>query len=484
MIIDQINKRWQGPGGCGQLLRIAFPLILSTAAHTVQLFVDSVFLMHSSSEEMAAASLAGLIGFTICSVFFGIAGYVNTFVAQYSGANQLKRVGPAVWQGIYFALGAGLIVWTIIPLGPTLFTWAQHDPAIKIHEITYFRIMCFGAPVMLLNTTIGTFFTGRGKTLTVMWANFLGVAINIALDYCLIFGHFGFPRWGIAGAGYATVIAGVVSAGVMMVLFFVKRNRLQYATLSGWRIDIGIFRRLLRYGGPSGIHFFLEITAFSIFMIFIGRIDKIALEATAVTFRINMLAFLPLIGLGIAITTLTGQALGSEKPAIAKRTAWSGITLATMYTSIMATCYYFFPDVFLSLFTPKDPSTLAHFNNDIAPLARQLLCFIAIYTIFDGGNIVFSAVLKGAGDTRFVMIVCVTLSWLLMVLPPYLAIKYQWGPHGGLHVSWGFLTAYIATVSFVFLGRFLHGKWQTMRVIETQSPPNISVLPDAPLSEI
>ena len=117
------------------------------------------------------------------------------------------------------------------------------------------------------------------------------------------------------------------------------------------------------------------------------------------------------------------------------------------------------------------------------PVAVKLLAFVAVYMVFDGANILFSAALKGAGDTRFVMVVAVSLSWIVMVLPTYLTVRYRWGPQGGLYAAWFFTTAFVCIVSWVFLGRFLRGKWKRMRVIETAPPVVPSDLPDVPIVE-
>jgi MATE family multidrug resistance protein len=102
----------------------------------------------------------------------------------------------------------------------------------------------------------------------------------------------------------------------------------------------------------------------------------------------------------------------------------------------------------------------------VEPIIKNLLCFVAVYCIFDTGNIIFAAALKGAGDTRFVMLISVALSWLIMVLPDYFIIHYRWGPGDGLYLAWTFTSAYVCILAIIFWLRFLQGKWKTMRVIE------------------
>jgi len=462
-MINRVQQRIVGPGGCYQVLKMAFPLILSTGAHTVQMFIDRTFLARHNLDEMTAAMPAGIFAFTFVSLVMGTVTYVNTFVAQYTGSNQPQRVGPAVWQGLILAAAGAVLMLGLLPVAPKLFHAMDHDPDVIPHEIIYFRIMCLGALTVLISSTISGFFTGRGKTWTVLYVNAAATVVNVFLDYCLIFGHFGFPEWGIKGAGVATIIASAFGASIFMYLFLRPSYRLRYHTLSA-RFDPGLFRRLIRYGLPNGIQFMLDILAFALFVALIGRIDKLSLTATTMTFQINMLAFMPMIGMGIAVSALVGQALGANNPALAQRTVWSAFYMTYAYMILVALGYWFLPGLFLAPF--KGDANAADFAQ-IAPLAKNLLCFVAFYCLFDTGNIIFSAGLKGAGDTRFVMYMSVVLSWIIMVLPSYLAIKFAWGSGDGLYVAWTFVTAYVCILSVAFMLRFLHGKWKTMRVIES-----------------
>ncbi len=101
---QSLNNRWRCEGGYREVLAIAIPLILSTGAWGIQHFVDRMFLTWYSPEAIAAAMPAGILNFTIMSLFLGTAGYVSTFVAQYHGASRCERIGPILWQGMYVAI--------------------------------------------------------------------------------------------------------------------------------------------------------------------------------------------------------------------------------------------------------------------------------------------------------------------------------------------------------------------------------------------
>jgi MATE family multidrug resistance protein len=460
-MIRNIKNRWAEKSGYHEIFKIAFPLILSTGSWSLQHFIDRMFLTWYSPAAIAAALPASMVNWTLMSVFVGIAAYVNTFVAQYYGAKRLDRIGPAVWQGIYLSISTVAVVLPFYALAEGIFTIFNHTPEVIELEIIYFRILLYGVPFAVMANAISSFFSGLGKTWTVMWVNFLGTGINILLDYLLIFGYLGFPEMGIAGAGWATAIAVTFMAAIFFFLFSKRRLNLEYHTLNGWRFDKSLFRRLIRYGLPNGLQFLLEILAFTIFILLIGNIGMAELAASNIAININSLAFMPIYGLTIAVSTLVGQYLGDNKPALAEKATWSAFHLAFAFFGLLALGYFFFPQVFIWPFAVQANS--ADFG-PIRQFTEVLLRFVAVYCLFDAGNMIFSGALKGAGDTRFVAVASVGLSWGVMIVPSLTALYVF---DSGLYGLWLLVTLYIVGLCFVFLWRFKKGFWKSMRVIET-----------------
>lgn len=470
---------WARPAGYRDVLRIAVPLALSTGSWSIQHFVDRMFLSWYSTAALAASPPAGMFAFTVMSFFVGTASYTNAFVAQYHGAGRSRRVGPAIWQAIYFTLAAGLFLMLFGRLGDGIFRLVGHEAQIRDLESRYFRIIMLAAVFPVYNNALSAYFTGLGRTWPVMWVNATITGVNLTLDYALIFGNWGFPELGIEGAAWATNIANGCGAVVYSTLVFSKRANREHATRSGWRFDRDLFRRLMRFGAPSGLHLMLEIMAFSFFYFIMGRIGTKELAATVLAFQINTLAFLPMLGFGFATTAMVGQWLGRNKPDLAARATWSSFHLTFAYMATIASLYVVAPSLFIYPFASKaDPAQFA----EVARLARLILFFVAAYLVFDTMNVIFAAALKGAGDTRFVMSTSVALAWSVMVLPAWLLAERA---GGGVFIAWTFCAAYICILGLVFLARFLRGKWRTMRVIERPTPgPIASPLPETPMSEV
>lgn len=472
--MSYLARRWNGEGGYREVLAVATPLILSTAAWAVQHFVDRMFLSWYSPETVAASMPAGILYFSIVSLFMGTAGYVNTFVAQYHGAGRNHRIGPVLWQGIHVSILGGLAVAALIPLSTPIFELVGHEPNVQQHEVEYFRILCLGGFPVIASSAISGFFAGRGKTWPVMWVNTLFTAVNLVLDFGLIFGHWGLPELGMQGAGIATVLASIVSFFVYMAIISMRSNNEIYHTLKGWRPEKELFWRLLRFGFPSGVQFFLEMAGFTAFILLVGRLGTKSLAATNIAFNINTLAFMPMIGFGVAVSVLVGRYVGSDRIELAERSVYSGFQMTLLYMTTIAAGYVLAPDIFVAPFAAQADSE--HFS-EIYTLTVILLRFVAIYCVFDTMNIIFASAIKGAGDTRFVMFMVVIASICGLAIPTYLAIVVF---GYGLTVSWVIVTAYVIILGFVFFGRFLSGRWKCMRVIEDPKrfPSRRSECPD------
>jgi MATE family multidrug resistance protein len=385
------------PGGKMELFKLALPLILSQSFMTVQVFIDTILLSWHNPKEMAATVPAVMWYW----LFFGIlqvtAGYVSTFVAQYTGANRPHRVGPAVWQGIIFAVITGLLFLVVVPLAPYMIAMGGHTPEMQRLETIYLQYFAFAALPMLVMSAINGFFSGRGQTWTVLGIEAFGTAVNIVLAILLIFGNAGFPKMGIAGAGLATVIGSWAAALLALGLFLRKKYRAEFHT-GTWRIEPDLFRRLMKFGGPAGMQVFLDVLVFHCFLQLVGRLGDAELGATSLTIRLNMIAFLPMLGLGQAVSILVGQRLGENKPEIAEKSTYSGLVLMFAYMMLVAAVYVLFPQFLVSAFKPDagpdKADELAKFAA-IAAIVPALLLYVAFYSVVDSVNLAFAFALRG-----------------------------------------------------------------------------------------
>ncbi len=459
-----LGEMWSGPGGGREVLAVAYPLILSQMSYTVQTFVDRVFLTWYSPEAMAGAVTGAISTWAVIGLFLATGEYLTTFVAQYLGARRDERIGAAMWQGIYFALGAGVVVAALAWLAPVYFDRTGHPPGVRDAEVTFAVILLRSAAAPILMATLASFFAGRGETHVILRVNVLATAVTVVLDYLWIFGHGGFPRWGVAGAAWATVVSQVVGALVYLGLILRRPHRERFRTLEAWRLEPRLLGRLLRFGLPAGLQFSLEIFAFSLFLVIVGRIGTAALAASGIAFGLNTIVFFPMLGLGIGVSSLVGRYLGANQPELAERSTWSGFWMSLAYMTLCSAVYVGAPRLLLVPFGwGADAASFA----EVAALTAVLLRFVAVYSIFDMMNVVFAAGLKGAGDTTYPLALTIVLSWGAMLVPAYVACVMF---HAGVLAAWTTASAYVVFLGLLMVRRFRAGGWKTLRVIEPHVP--------------
>lgn len=465
----------RGAGGYRELLTLAVPLMISAGTQSLMHIVDRIFLTWYSHEALAAALPAGLLFWAMLSLPYGVAQYVNTFVAQYEGAERRGRVSASVWQGIWFAILSGGLLTMAAPLGSPLFQWIGHEPAVSVQESVYFFWLCWGAIPALLTTALSCFFSGRGQMLTVSLVNLGAVLSNVVLDYAMIFGWGPIPSWGIAGAAIATNISSCCSVLIYGWLLLRPAIDREYHFLRAWKPDASLFRRMMRYGLPSGYNLFVDIAGFTVFIMIIGWIGKGELAATNIAFNLNTLAFIPVLGMSIAVSTLVGQRLGENRPDLAAKSARRGFIVSAIYMMLFGMIYITLPDLLLLPYARHANTGEADSVpfTEIHATVVVLLRFVALYSFFDAMAIIFGSAIRAAGDTVFSMLFTLCCSVGLLVIPTWTSWNF-YGP--SLIWSWAFCSLYVIAMGLGFFARFLQGKWKSMRVIEPL-PDDVATTP-------
>jgi len=448
-------------GSYRSVLRVSLPLVISMTTTVVMTFTDRVFLANYSIDAIAAALPAGITAFVFLSFFADTAGYCNVFVAQYTGAGALPRVGSALWQAIYFALAAWLIMIGISFLGGPLFRLVGHSAEVQALEVIYFKVLCIGSGVHIVGMSFSSFFTGRGVTRPVMIIYIIAMFLNVPLDYALINGFWIFPELGILGAAIATVFSWTTAAVMLGIFVFSRENNQLFKVFDNRRLDVDLFRRLLRYGIPSSLQFSMDVFGFVFFILMVGRIGKEELAITNIGIALDSVSFRPLIGFALGTSTLVGQALGRNRPSEAVAAARATMVIVASYISVLVLLYLTLPLPLLELFRPGDVGP-AEFEA-IRERGVVVLRFVAAYLLLDGIYMISTAVLKGAGDTRFIMWSIGLISFFGMILPIYIGIEIF---RMGLYYAWGCTVFFLCQLAAVTCWRFYQGKWKTMRVIE------------------
>lgn len=441
-----------------EVINMSWPIIMGSLSFTVMQFVDQMMVARLGTAEFAAVGPSGLWTYTFATFLLGMVSCVTTFVAQSIGRGEPENCGRYAWQGIYLSLASGLVAMACWPLAGPFFRSMGHSAEVTEMEIIYFRYRMLGFIFMTWQGALAGFFQAIARPHIPMWAGVIANVVNIGLDYVLIFGKFGFPEMGIAGAAIATVISQVVQALYLQMAFYAKSVDSQYNTRNGYALDLVRMGELFRIGWPAGLTWFMDIFNWGIFTSYIvGRIGDgqtpLAAHNVAITFM--QLSFMPVVGIHHAVAPLVGQYVGRQDIPRAKDRAYIALRLGMVYMFSIGIVMALAGRPLITLFFGEDHSV------DVVRLGHQLLMLAALFQAFDAVNIVMSGALRGAGDTRWMALVSFIGGYCGFLPMAYLfAFGFGWGALG----AWIGATIYVIGLSGVLFGRFHGERWRHVRI--------------------
>jgi len=439
------------------IIAIALPMVLSQTSETINLFVDRLFLSRLGKFHIAGAMSGGLTAFNVMSLFIGIIGYVNAVVAQNDGAGIRRNCARATAQSIRLAFVGWPILMLMIPLVRLFFNAMGHVPEQIALEMTYFRILIFGSIFGLIRHTLAGFFIGLGRTRVVMIANALGMLVNIPANWILIFGKLGMPALGIVGAAYGTLLGSAAIMFILLGIYLSSSYRKKYGTAVELKFDKPLMMILLRYGTPAGLETFFNITAFNFFVQLLYSYGANTAAAVAIVFNYDILAFIPMMGLGFAATTLAGRYVGAGDIGGAEHSTRLTLFITWIYAATMMLVFVIGANSLVSIFT----SGLEGGKSDVAPLARMMLRLAALYTLGDATQLIYAGALRGAGDTRFVMWISVGTHWIFAGIAWFL-VKVL----GISAVSiWVVFICFVLILGVGMMLRYRLGGWRKMSLV-------------------
>jgi len=431
---------------------LAVPFVLTQLLFSTMGLVDAAIVGRLGATELAAVGLSGTWIWTLSSFFIGASSVVQTFVAQYHGADREHECGAWAWQGLGSTVPFAFLTGVLLFLGADGFV-ALISPSETIAPLAtdYLRARAFGLPGFTAAVAMASFFRGIGDARTPLVATFVANVVNAALCAGLVYGWLGLPELGVLGAGIATSIAEWLYLGIVAFAFLRPEVRSRFAT--SWqapRLDPIV--RLWRIGMPVGGQWVIEMLAYSIFTTLIARMGDAAMAASHAFGQLASLSFMQAAGISSATATLVGRYIGAGEPDRAAQRFRSSLVLGGSAGAAIAIAFLVAPAFLVEVFS-RDPAVVA--------LGVPLLTIGAFYQLFDAFSVLSDGALRGAGDTRWPFVVRCLASWLIF-LPAAWLLAYRFDL--GLSGAWigGLFSS--ATLAVVLYLRFASGAWRRIRI--------------------
>jgi len=445
------------PGSYCQVLVLAYPIVLTMLSQTLMWLADTMMVGRIGVAQLGAVGIGGMMTWTFFAFFNGLMSSTNTFVAQDYGAKQYGDIGKMVWHFIYIAAASYVVLLILAFASDHLLKLISLSAETAEYSSAYMRIRLYSGIGVFVSFTLAGFFRGIGNTITPMWIAIISNILNVVANYLLIFGKLGLPRLEVTGAALATAISSMLSAVLYLIVYLSEKYNKPYFTRAFYRLEIAQIRRIFRVGLPMGIQFFLDTASFTVFLAFIADMGKkmgseVPLAASNAAMTLMSTTFMPLIGASIATTTLVGQFIGAKQLEHARKSGYTAIKLGCFYAMLVVVNYFVFPRQLISLIS-KDP--------EVINLGARILMLAGIFLISDGFGICSNGALRGAGDTRFIMIIGLSYAWFLF-LP--LAYFLGYTLKGGVIGAWIGATIYIIIYGITVFLRFHGGKWESIKI--------------------
>jgi multidrug resistance protein, MATE family len=437
------------------VLKISSPAIAGLSSQMVVAVVETAMVgrLENTSVVLAAMGLGVLASWAITSVFSSLATGTHVMVARRAGEQDYQGAGDVLNNSLVLALVLG------IAFGAAGYLFSENildvfssDPAVPIAGAPYLQWRFVGLLFFLFVVSYRGFFNGIGHTKIFMYSAVVINLSNIILNYLLVFGSFGFPRMGLAGAGCSYAVSNVIGCGFFVIATFFPMYRKTYRYYSSFNIQRSITSKIVKISIPVSLQNMMILIGFLLFVAITGLIGTAEQAASQVVITALFMSFLPCFGFGIGAQTLVGQSIGNGNHHLAKRYGIEAAKLATYFTVVLGAIFILVPDLVIALITN---------NPVVANAARPILQIAGAAQIFYASGIVLAHSLQAGGATVYVMMIEVLTHWIIFLPVCYaIGVILGWGLVG----AWMALPVYVISYSVLMLVKYRSDSWLFMTV--------------------
>jgi MATE family multidrug resistance protein len=422
---------------------LAVPVALSQLGLMVMVLVDTFMVGRLGPAAIGGAGVGSAIfyGFTL----FGSGTLLGLDypVAYAHGRGELEKCHYWLVQALYLSFLLSIPLVGVIWLTREWLPQAGLDPESTRAAIDFLWTLTPSLPLSLFFLAFRQYLAAMSDVRVTTWILVVANVANVVFDWLLIFGNLGFPRLGVAGAGWATSLTRFVMLIVIVVYTFRRDRRLKLglARASG-RLDVAGLRELMRLGLPAGFQGLIRAAVFTVATPLAGRFGSLALAAHTIVLNVASFSYMVPVGISAAASVLVGQALGRGRPTEAREAGWTAIAFGGALMAFAGLGFYLVGGPIVGLFTD---------NPEVIDIGRRILLLAAFWQVADAVQVVAMGALRGAGDTRSPLPANAIGFWAVG-LPAACALAF-WGGQGVLGL-WAGLTSGLITVSIFVTTRW------------------------------
>ncbi|MBK8253456.1 MAG: MATE family efflux transporter [Polyangiaceae bacterium] len=442
------------PPSVRTLITLALPMIVSRSTQVVVGVSDAVMVADLGEGALAATTAGALNTFAVLILPMGTTFIVSSFASQLFGKGDLKGARRFGIYGLFLGLFTELLCLVSIPFIPWVLGQLPYAPDVRQLMTTYLQVRLAAGGAAIGIEALSNYYGGLGKTSYAMYANIAAMVLNVAGNYLLIKGHFGFPAMGVKGAALASAVSTTIAFAGFFVWFLRGGVATRAAGLS-WR-EMG---RMLRFGIPSGLNWFFEFSAFNVFVnVVVAGLGTTSLAALMAVMQINSVSFMPAFGIASAGAILVGQAIGAEAKQDVGRIVRMTFFTTAAWQGLVSISYLAVPELLFRPFA-TDPVN----SQKLIQIGVHMLMLSTIWQLCDSAASTLAEALRAAGDTAFTLWARTIIAWVIFVPGSYISVRYF---KLGEAAATLWLAAYLGLLAAVLFFRFRSDAWKELKLVE------------------
>ena len=428
--------------------------MLGSAAQNIIALSDSVFLYHVSEQDFAAIGFVGVFYLIISAIGFGFSKGGQIIIARRVGQGADNQVGRTFYAMLYFELALAVIMFLFMVYGcQYLFDIMVDSRVIYGKSLDYISYRSFGVFASYAGVAIVALYTGVARPIFIIYDALLLIVVNIVLNYILIFGKFGFPEMGIAGAGLASTIAEYVAIIAFFIYMLYDKKNVHYKLFELPDIDVQLIKQILKLGAPIVAQAVVSLGSWFIFFSIVENIGERELAMTNLARMVYLILSIPCWGYATGVNTIVSNVIGQGKNRRVELAIWKTAKLCWFTTMVLAVPILFFPEFFLyPLLGGQDMSLVT----ETRPIFYILFLILTVFSI---GGIYFNG-LAGTGAT-FTGLKIQMISAVVYLIYITVTINVL---NMGLRTAWFAEIIYWALMTAMTVWYLKRGTWQKLRV--------------------
>ncbi|TNG93908.1 MATE family efflux transporter [Pasteurellaceae bacterium USgator11] len=427
-----------------QLIKIALPILIAQIAQSSMGMIDTIMAGRVSAADMAAISIGASIWFPLVLFGHGLLLALPPTIAYLNGSGQRKRIAHQVRQGIWIVLLISIPLFALIYNSYVIVDFMGMEPRLATISSQYLQAMAFGIVPYLLMINFRGLNDGLAKTKPAMVIGFIGLLLNIPLNYIFIYGKLGLPAFGAVGCGIATALVNWLMMLMILIYCYRAKNQKDLKLFPKLleKPDWLTLRKLLNLGVPIALTLCAEVTLFTIVSLLIAPLGANVVASHQITLQTSSFVFMLPLSISMATTILVGQRLGEQNVEGAKQVSYSALGLGLIVAAATAILTLLFRSQIAQIFVS---------DQEVIAMASFLLLFAAAYQIPDSIQVIAGGALRAYKDTKAILIISLLCYWVIGMPVGYISGLTDW--LGTPLAAQGFWIGFVLCLTFasVFL---------------------------------